>query len=1543
MLYNEIASRAITRHTNELDSFLKKQGHSYYYCKQDEIRNPLDGKCVDIHTSLGIALKKLYEKRMTYCSPPHIIYDLNKTFNGMTLETFVNEYIIQKNITNVDDFLYDKSGSIDTGYSGKLFETLWKVCILFGCHPFGKKYEARHAMPNGIDEIKSMIDYLRTNKVFSGAINGYSDIALYSKDVFATHTEVCDPRYNELIRLRQKYGNYTDEYILISVKYFKKEKRIDEYDIYQLVKYGNDKCDNRYKTWIFCNDKDTLISKIKNITASRSSYIIRDKIYNKDDDTYNILDKTDLQQYFTQLKNHLSQYTDITEYYNQRTYVKKPELELRFHQELFVMKTINILKMNNNATVLWGAIARSGKTFIMGGLIRELTHVQYDNRNNYLIITPRPEETIVQYTDDLFNKYSGFETFDKSIIILGKNTMKPNLIKNQKNNIFIVSSQYLKIDTSNEKTTRQNRIKPNNKKIEFLKKFSWTAIFYDEAHIGGGSLKTRMDIIDAIKDTNTSTILITATYDRPEHSYNISKDNVILWDLQDLTLSKQLSDTVNRDIISSKHGIDNVNAVIDKLEKRGYTLETISREYQKFPQISVLTTRFDIQKINDLLNFGHSDTSISSSFNIQRLFSVSDSEIVYKERFAHLLNMIAGSRQGHYLWKEGDGTGMSFYDRILYSVKKTNSRPILVPGSFTTQLWFLPHGNSSDGIDNIAPAVIREMSVHPFLEQYDVKYIGDKNEGNIPYKMKIREWERDAKNNKKRGLIILSGTKLSVGISIPCCDIVVLLNDLNSYDTIFQMMFRSLTESINKKMGFIVDINPFRIIQSIIRYSSFDKSNEIDEIMFNQDEMETKLNDILTQNILFLDEDKIMINEVSHDEFNKNLYEFLRPMNVSDNTFITNIRDMVDIKRFNKDEINLLKNFLMKWNVSKPNKKSKGLLFDNAGEKDVTDMKDVLDTSISEEHGRIVNKKTKKTKKNDITDDELRSSIASFMHRIIMLASILVSDIPDNNSKRDIESIFETIHETRNKPDCEGNLYNALIEYIMILNSINKISKDEQNAYVKFFYELLKPARLKELFPNKLQNTMTRISHNINKEFNSLIDNKEKLLQYIHDNLTPKKVEKKKYGEVFTSMNLIGDMISKIPDDAIHLDMKVLDTGSGMGNFTIAMLYKLSEHTKFKTKYPVEMERRRYILENNLYMVELNKKNVELTRKIFRGYKINIFCESYLSFDPKKIFGIDKFDLIIGNPPYQSNVGRNGTLWDRFVIYALSMLKNDGYLLYVHPSGWRDIDGKFKHVQKEILSRNLLYLEIHNEKDGLSEFQCETRYDWYILQNRDVKKTNTLVRFQDGTMKHIDVHPLDFIPNEKFDKIRSLYAKEGEEKLNLIHSYYYDHRRPHMSEERTRTFRFPIIYTVNSEDKLRLNYSSEENDYFKHPKLVWSNGRITSVGSYIDKSGIYGLSPFSYAIVDRPSKLNKIKQVFDSPEFRNLMEACAVGELKINYKILEKFKKDCWEYIDISNTNSNTVSRGGSQSNTVMNLIRRFYNRISSKSKKPTSKRKSKK
>ena len=59
---------------------------------------------------------------------------------------------------------------------------------------------------------------------------------------------------------------------------------------------------------------------------------------------------------------------------------------------------------------------------------------------------------------------------------------------------------------------------------------------------------------------------------------------------------------------------------------------------------------------------------------------------------------------------------------------------------------------------------------------------------------------------------------LTTGVTLPCVDILLLLDDLKSTDLNYQKMFRCFTESVGKRAGFVVDLNPTRIIKTLYQY-----------------------------------------------------------------------------------------------------------------------------------------------------------------------------------------------------------------------------------------------------------------------------------------------------------------------------------------------------------------------------------------------------------------------------------------------------------------------------------------------------------------------------------------------------------------------------------------------------------------------------------------------------------------------------------------------------------------------------------------------------
>ena len=119
-----------------------------------------------------------------------------------------------------------------------------------------------------------------------------------------------------------------------------------------------------------------------------------------------------------------------------------------------------------------------------------------------------------------------------------------------------------------------------------------------------------------------------------------------------------------------------------------------------------------------------------------------------------------------------------------------------------------------------------------------------------------------------------------------------------------------------------------------------------------------------------------------------------------------------------------------------------------------------------------------------------------------------------------------------------------------------------------------------EKYFNKNSNTFN-ISVLFKMSLKSLIDEPQKLLELINDCLKPKEIEKKKFGEVFTPMSLINEMLEDIEKHWMEKNneniwnneiIKWYDPATGMGNYPIAIYYKLFEG--LKTKIPDKEERK---------------------------------------------------------------------------------------------------------------------------------------------------------------------------------------------------------------------------------------------------------------------------------------------------------------------------------------------------------------------------------
>ena len=190
----------------------------------------------------------------------------------------------------------------------------------------------------------------------------------------------------------------------------------------------------------------------------------------------------------------------------------------------------------------------------------------------------------------------------------------------------------------------------------------------------------------------------------------------------------------------------------------------------------------------------------------------------------------------------------------------------------------------------------------------------------------------------------------------------------------------------------------------------------------------------------------------------------------------------------------------------------------------------------------------------------------------------------------------------------------------------------------------------------------TKLCKNIFLQINKMRRNYRSLLHknslpvvmgFFRQLMKPMMYEKKNKGMVFTPFELIDLLLDRLPSHVwTNPHNTFLDPSAGMGGFLLKIYERLMK--SLVRKFPDEEARKKHILSNMLFAVELDEVNVGLLRQVF-GPDLSIFHGDALAFDPWTAFGRRHFTVVVGNPPFESpqtkDVARNagGSLWPKIV------------------------------------------------------------------------------------------------------------------------------------------------------------------------------------------------------------------------------------------------------------------------------------------------------
>ncbi len=1124
----------------------------------------------------------------------------------------------------------------------------------------------------------------------------------------------------------------------------------------------------------------------------------------------------------------------------------KKDFKPYFHQKYAILKNLEIISRGDPYIEgVMGQLPRMGKSHIMLGTILE--YCKTKEFSNILILSTAPNDSLPPLLEDL-KKYKEFEEyyFERIEEDMDEDSFNEKM---KKKNIFLASKQFL-----------QYRI--DDKNILPLPKID--LLFTDEIH-NGGCTDLSNDIFK-IYAADAHKFYVSGTYGSAMDYFRIPLENLNLFDLESIALCKRIRNQECQKKLIEKHG-----PLMKKCIEEEENLEDVERFFNRLPSLVLHSVNLTDDMLDTLHNFNNnSDTNYGLS--LKAFFELNDEKDAFENEDC-LIKLCNG------IFPIGS-SNKTILDNIIAKNRNENQRgfqfeyPSII-------MCFLPFGRGQR-INDVSKAFQNLFKEHHINDDFDILILNDNDSTTDKTSLEKINKKYNSIINKKKGLLVLSGKKCMMGISIPRCDVVVLFNTWSELNPIFQSMYRCMTDDYDepmnqnkpeyvKKYGHVIDVNFHRQIQLIVNYSSniFTGVSTQDAIKMAFDLNLFEIEKESWHNTVFDEQ------EISFEELSNKIYQCWfesadakRVNNIVEDRFLENISlDNNAIDFLNGTGISI---------ESRPMIADIDIHKDHSSVKKGYKPKDMENTK-----GKVGNSKDMDEMDYDREWKELQK-FKDFLNHIIFLSIILT--IYDSTSNQ-FKSMFEVIQQ------------NELLKMIFY-----------QKIRDWYKYENIHILQYQQKFNEKLLSLLDLYfpdGHLLHKNiklmkelFCSNINNSKNLHKMIQQYITSTEMEVKNFGNISTPYDIVNHIVDKVPEQYWKLERKVFEPCCGKGTFILKVIEKMMKN--LEGNFENEDVKYKYIIENCIYYADKDLLNIYicniLLKKNIQSIKLNYYCGNTITLNPFEYFKFNeetKFDAIFMNPPFTDGSGARGAnhkLWDHFIKKSIQeWLNPNGLLGTMHPSGWRHIDGICSELLK---NRQMIYLKIFNDKQGKKIFNCNVRFDLYLLLNTDNTRPTNIID-ENGVNIQLNIKNKLFIPSKNINYIYSLIAKDNEPTFDIIYDRsMYGTDKKNMNSIEKDEFKYPCVYSIKVNDEPKFHYSNEIKGHFGVTKLIFGSG---ATGFLKDKNGEYGLTNYAKGIIETPENIDKLYMFMKSDKFENIKESLFITLNEINYQVLKLFRKDFWK------------------------------------------------
>ncbi len=345
---------------------------------------------------------------------------------------------------------------------------------------------------------------------------------------------------------------------------------------------------------------------------------------------------------------------------------------------------------------------------------------------------------------------------------------------------------------------------------------------------------------------------------------------------------------------------------------------------------------------------------------------------------------------------------------------------------------------------------------------------------------------------------------------------------------------------------------------------------------------------------------------------------------------------------------------------------------------------------------------------------------------------------------------------------------------------------------------------------------------------------------------------------------LVTEMLNQLPD---HIwsdpDIRFLDPAFGGGQFVLEIRRRLlaAGHSEENVA-------------GRVWGCESLPTRVKYVQNWFKSGLVNLYVRDALTHD----WGNMKFDVIVGNPPYQDNMPDGArksistNLWTKFIDKSVTdLLAPNGWCAMVVPASWagptKNLSNN-RRILKDIFAANnttLLNLDPHLN----THFQqVGSTFSWFMTQKAPYTGS-TKIKLSETEFVHVDLTKVESLPRINHVLAYSInqkyFAKCG---ADVIAGQYRESDDQYQ-EHKTKQYKHPAYHTPADGGRTWYMKTKHPNHH-KHKVMISLSGRYLPVAD----AGTQGYTDMCLAYIVKPDEtLESAHSVMNSKLFHFIMAA----------------------------------------------------------------------